>query len=95
MATNTSATDISLNLGNEVNCINVKVVYDYLLRKVPEKAHKLFEKLPPKYAILTDPERILTDENNWVSSDLIVQIFKNAKKILNDPEAPYTSDLNR
>ena len=89
MFTDIHETDTSLYLGNDVSCLNVKVVYDYLLRKNSEKAKDLFEDLPPKYAVLADPATILTDENNWVSSDLIVQIFKNAKKILNDPEAPY------
>jgi putative nucleotidyltransferase with HDIG domain len=82
-------TETALNLGNDVNCMNVKVVYDYLVRKTPEKALELFKNLPAKYAVLTDPVMTLTDENNWVSSDLIVQIFKNIKEILNDPEAPY------
>ena len=83
------STTTSLDLGNDVNCMNVKVVYDYVMRKAPEKANELFENLPAKYAVLSDPATVLTDENNWVSSDLIVQIFKNVKTILNDPEAPY------
>ncbi|MBN1687201.1 MAG: HD domain-containing protein [Spirochaetales bacterium] len=89
MFTDIQNTDTSLYLGNDVSCLNVKVVYDYLLRKAPEKAKELFKDLPLKYAVIADPETVLTDENNWVSSDLIVQIFKNAKRILNDPEAPY------
>jgi len=89
MSTEILDADLPINFGNEVNCMNVKVVYDYLLRKTPDRAHELFKDLPAKYAVLTDPVAVLTDENNWVSSDLIVQIFKNAKKILNDPEAPY------
>ncbi len=89
MSTETYDIDTQNTFGNDVNCLNVKVVYDYLRRKVPGKAHELFDKLPPKYAVIADPVTVLTDENNWVSSDLIVQLFKNAKKILNDPEAPY------
>ena len=89
MSDTTHDTDAPLHFGNDVNCMNVKVVYDYLMRKTPEKAGDLFKNLPAKYTVLTDPVTILTDENNWVSSDLIVQIFKNIKEILNDPEAPY------
>lgn len=86
---NEAVTTEQLSLRNDVNCMNVKVVYDYLMRKAPEKAMGLFEDLPPKYAVLSDPATVLTDENNWVSSDLVVQVLKNAKAILNDPEAPY------
>ena len=32
---------------------------------------------------------MLTDENNWVSSELVVDLFARAKQILEDPEAPY------
>ncbi len=89
MFTEIQETVTSLHLGSDVSCLNVKVIYDYLLRKVPEKADELFKELPPKYAVVSDPVTVLTDENNWVSSDLIVQLFKNAKHLLNDPEAPY------
>ncbi len=89
MAKENRDTKAPIYFGNDVSCMNVKVVYDYLLRKIPERAHELFKDLPAQYASLEDPATTLIDENNWVSSDLIVQIFKNAKEILNDPEAPY------
>lgn len=75
--------------GNDVSCMNVIAVYEHMKRKVPERALEVFENLPPRYAEIEHPEIVLTDENNWVSSDLIVQMFINAKKILGDPEAPY------
>ena len=81
--------DSAIHFGNDVSGFNVKVVYDYVVRKAPKKGLELFRDLPPKYQTIAHPEIVLTDENNWVSSDLIVQLFKNAKKILNDPEAPY------
>ena len=94
------STDINIALPNqhsvhqtstigEVNCINVKAIYDHILRKAPSKAGMLFENLPSQYVAIEHPEVQLTDENNWVSAGLIVQILKNAKEILNDEDAPY------
>lgn len=59
------------------------------MARVPDRIHELFQDLPDRYANLEHPEIVLIDEHNWVSSDLIVQIFQNAKKIFNDPEVPY------
>ncbi len=74
---------------SEVSCLNVKAVYDYVNRKSPEKVDRLFENLPGQYADLPNPAETLTDENNWISSELIEQMFKNARELLGDPEAPY------
>jgi putative nucleotidyltransferase with HDIG domain len=81
--------DSGKHFGNDVSGFNVKVVYDYVHRKAPQKALELFQDIPPKYQTIQHPEIVLTDENNWVSSDLVVQLLENAKKILDDPEAPY------
>jgi len=64
-------------------------VYEYVMRKAPKRAMELFDNLPPQYAAVEHPELQLTDENNWVTSELAVRVFQNAKKILNDPEAAY------
>jgi len=75
---------------NEVNCLNVKVVYQYVLNRKPDRVGELFRDLPGLYATIDNPVEVLTDENNWVSSELVVKIFQNAKKILKDPHAPFT-----
>lgn len=75
--------------GTEVNCLNVKVIYDYLIRKLPEKAPLLFSDLPKGYDNIDDPEEVLTDENNWIPSEVIVKMFQNSIEILDDQEAPY------
>ncbi|MFW6208283.1 MAG: HD domain-containing phosphohydrolase [Spirochaetota bacterium] len=79
----------SIERHNEVNCMNIRVVHDYVLRKAPDKAALLFKNLPAPYDTETSPETVLTDENNWVTSELIVKIFENARIILGDQEAPY------
>ncbi|MBT3274271.1 MAG: HD domain-containing protein [Spirochaetales bacterium] len=84
-----STSGSSQSFETDVSCLNVKAIYDYVSRKAPQQAQRLFENLPARYKAIEYPEVELTDENNWVSSELIVQVFKNAKEILDDPEAPY------
>ena len=79
----------SIERHNEVNCLNIKVVYDYVLKEAPEKASLLFTELPAPYATVSKPEDVLTDENNWVTSELITKIFENARIIFDDPDIAY------
>jgi two-component system, cell cycle sensor histidine kinase and response regulator CckA len=79
----------SIERHNEVNCLNIRVVYDFVLREAPERAALLFKNLPAPYDSEKSPEIVLTDENNWVTSELIVKIFENARIIMKDSEAPY------
>ncbi len=74
---------------NDVNCLNIRAVYDYLLRKIPDRADELFDNLPGRYGAIENPQIELTDENNWVPSEIAVFAFKRAKELLGDPEAPY------
>ena len=79
----------SIERHNEVNCLNIKVVYDYVLKEAPEKVSLLFKELPAPYATVSKPEDVLTDENNWVTSELITKIFENARIIFDDPDIAY------
>ncbi len=73
----------------DVNCINCRIIYEYLRKNAPDQSDRLFNNLPEKYQDLPDPKSYLLDENNWVSSELVVRLFENAKEILRDPDAPY------
>jgi putative nucleotidyltransferase with HDIG domain len=77
-------------LHNEVNCLNIKAVYEYVSSRIPRKAHLIFKDLPGVYANVERPVEALTDENNWVSNELAVKVFQNAKEILGDEEAPFS-----
>ncbi len=74
---------------NEVNCLNSKAIFDYIIRNKPEKIDLLFKNLPDPYTDMKDIKEFLINENNWVSSELIVILFENAKIIFNDPEVPF------
>lgn len=80
--------NIALNQ-NEVSCINCKVIYDYIQIHAPLKLHLLYEDLPPPFDTIDNPKALLIDENNWVTSAVVVKLFENAKKILEDPRAAF------
>ncbi|MCP5515014.1 MAG: HD domain-containing protein [Spirochaetales bacterium] len=75
---------------NEVSCINIKAVYEYVKNRIPDKANMVFRDLPGVYANIKNPVEVLTDENNWVSNKVTVKIFQNAKEILGDENAPFS-----
>jgi len=75
---------------NEVSCLNVKAVYEYVRERMPGKARLLFRNLPGVYANIEKPVEVLTDENNWVTNELVVRVFENAKEILEDENAPFS-----
>ncbi len=74
---------------NEVNCQNSKAIYHYVRRLKPEKLKQLFRDLPAPYDKIDNIEAYLTDENNWVSAELISVLFKNAVDIFKDPGVPF------
>lgn len=76
-------------LRNEVSCINIKAVYEYVKAREPAKADHVFTNLPDAYGHLDNPVEILTDENNWVTNRAAGVVFENAKAILGDVNAPF------
>ena len=63
------------------SCLNTRAIIEYIRRRFPDRLGELFEGLPMPYATLPSPEVYLSDENNWVSSSVVVTLFENARKI--------------
>ena len=74
---------------NEVSCTNSKAIYHYVRRHKPESLKDLLKNLPDPYHKLDNIEAFLTDENNWVTSELITVLFKNTVNIFQDPSVPF------
>jgi len=85
----TSAVPIKHEALNEVNCVNSKGIYHYVRRHKPEQLKDLFKNLPEPYNKIKNIEAFLTDENNWVTSELITVLFNNAVRIFKDPSVPF------
>ena len=75
---------------NEVSCLNIKAVYEYVKNRIPSKVDLLFMDLPGVYANIENPVEVLTDDNNWISNKAACKIFQNAKEILGDENAPFS-----
>jgi len=73
----------------EVCCINTLAILDYVKKHNNGDCSFLIEDLDPEIDRLPDPESFLRDPNNWISTAVIVKLYKRAKTILNDDTAPY------
>ncbi len=71
------------------SCINSLAVIQYIEEREPGKLAELLKDLGPEMAGISDPKAFLSDPNNWVSSSLMIQLYKRAKRILGDEDAAY------
>ena len=73
----------------EVNCINSRVVINYIKAHNNGDCSELLHDLDPEIDSLHDPESFLQDPNNWISCSVISKLFKRAKLILHDERVAY------
>ncbi len=66
------------------SCLNTRAVIEYFQENFPEEIERLLSGLGPEIEALPDPLRFLMEINNWVSSDVVIRLFENAKKITGD-----------
>jgi len=63
------------------SCINTKAIIEYFEAESPEAMSTLLAGLGPEIAALPDPRGFLLEPNNWVSSEVVIQMFENARQI--------------
>jgi len=68
----------------EVNCVNTKVILDYIKKYNSSDCSAILENLDPEIDALDDPKTFLTDSNNWVSTCVIVKLFERIRNISKD-----------
>ena len=73
----------------ETSCINSRVIIDYIKEHHRGDCSGLVKDLDPDINRLPDPERFLSDPNNWISCTVISKLYERAKMILDDQSAPY------
>jgi len=79
---------------HHINCINSLAVIKYVEEHAPSKLHALLEELMPEMGGLQEVKGFLSDPNNWIPSSLMIHLFKNAKTVLNDEDAPFHIGYN-
>jgi two-component system, cell cycle sensor histidine kinase and response regulator CckA len=63
------------------SCLNTRAIIEYFEAQAPEAVPTLLAGLGPDIAHLPDPREFLLETNNWVSSEIVIQMFENARRI--------------
>ena len=75
-----------MNMEKHHGCVNTKVVIDYFQEYFPDLVPALLQELHPEIDRLDNPQEFLTDSNNWVSSEVVIALFKNARRLSQDDQ---------
>lgn len=67
-------------------CVNTKVIIDYFQEHHPELVAALLQDLHPEIDALDNPQEFLTDCHNWVSSEVVMALFANARRLTHDDQ---------
>jgi signal transduction histidine kinase len=73
----------------ETSCINARAIFDYVKAHNNGDCSGLLGNLDPEIDALSKPEEFFRDPNNWISCDVASELYRRAKAILNDQQAPY------
>ncbi len=71
------------------SCLNTRAIIEYFQGHAPQELHRLFTGLGPEIEQLPDPLEFLMEINNWVSSDVVIEMFKNAREITRDDDIAF------
>jgi PAS domain S-box-containing protein len=66
------------------SCINTLSVIEYFRDHAPELVDELLQQLGPEVDNLPDVNGFLIDPNNWVSGHVLINLYRNAKRLLGD-----------
>lgn len=68
------------------SCLNTRAVIEYFQENSPEVLPALISDLGQEVEALPDPLAFLLEPNNWVSSDVVIRLFENAKRLSGDEQ---------
>ena len=66
------------------SCINTKAVIDYVEERNPSLMEALLTDLDPELDGITDLKEFLSDANNWVSSQVLQNLYDKVKNFFNE-----------
>ncbi|MBT3256861.1 MAG: GAF domain-containing protein [Deltaproteobacteria bacterium] len=73
----------------QTSCRNTRPIFNYLEAHHDGDLRELTGRLHPEIDGLDDPIGFLCDENNWVSTEVVVKLMERAKHALEDDRAAY------
>ena len=59
-----------------VNCLNSKVIIEYVKRQYPKLMENLLVDIDPFFDNINDVEEFLQDEHNWISQRVCTELFE-------------------
>lgn len=71
------------------SCLNTRAIIEYFQEHLPDRVEQLFEGLGPEIHRLPNPLEFLMEINNWVSSQVVIRMFENAKRLTLDPDIAF------
>ena len=71
------------------SCLNTRAIIEYFEAQSPEAVPALLAGLGPEITALPDPREFLLEINNWVSSEVIIQMFDNARRITGQEDIAF------
>jgi putative nucleotidyltransferase with HDIG domain len=66
---------------NNVSCLNSRAIIEYVRVHHPERMADLLRELPEPWGSMRSVDSYLCDEDNWVPSGLVVELFKRVRWI--------------
>jgi len=72
----------------EVSCLNTRAILDYLSRRSIDPRPFLAD-LAPELEQHEDPISLLSDRNNWVSAEVVSQLFSRLRQELGDDQLAF------
>jgi two-component system, cell cycle sensor histidine kinase and response regulator CckA len=71
------------------SCLNTRAIIEYFEAQTPESVPALLAGLGPEITTLPDPREFLMEINNWVSSEVIIKMFDNARRITGQEDIAF------
>jgi PAS domain S-box-containing protein len=71
------------------SCLNTRAIIEYFEERLPEAIPALLVGLGPEITALPDPKAFLMEINNWVSSQVMIQMFENARRITGKEDVAF------
>lgn len=66
------------------SCINTLAVIRYFQDNAPHLTYELLQNLGSEIDCLTDVQEFLSDPNNWVSGQVLINMYSNARRLLGE-----------
>jgi len=71
------------------SCLNTRAIIEYFEAQSPESVPALLAGLGSEIAALADPREFLLEANNWVSSEAMIHMFDNARRITGQADIAF------